>query len=99
LMRMPSGESTDAHRIAGEYRSESTGTALTILRLGPGLRMNTAGSFGSNTYELECLATDVWRARSISPRARDAVLTFGSGDGSCRFSSERTRALHFQRVA
>jgi len=96
--------SADVSSIAGHYRSDSTGSRVSI-ELGPdGPRLVTAGPFGSTAYWLECLSEGTWRARCPRVDYLGGVLSFDRdcdrGSSGFRFFSslQRMRGLRFQRA-
>jgi hypothetical protein len=83
--------------IAGLYRSESTGTQVSISHFDEGWQLKAVGRFGAADFRLEQLAGSVWRARSIGAMPWGGVLAFEHDGDAFRFSNYRTRALVFRR--
>jgi D-aminopeptidase len=84
--------------ISGKYRADSTGTEATISETTDGARLRMSGRFGAVLYDLECLASGIWRARS--PRAvipPGGVLAFDPT--GFRYSTSQTWGLSFRRCA
>jgi hypothetical protein len=96
LVLVPPVKAHDIAPIAGRYRSESTGTQLTILEGENGPRLISAGRFGSTEFTLECLAHGIWRAKS-PPLGWGGILVFDRDNAGLRFSSSRIRMLSFRR--
>jgi hypothetical protein len=97
LAREVSVPTADVSAIAGRYGSDTTGTEALIVATDEGPRLKTTGRFGSVVFQLERLAQDLWRARSMTYRYFGGVLSFEAG--RFYFSAERTRALAFNRRA
>jgi hypothetical protein len=89
----------DVDAIAGQYRSETTGTDATIAGTNDAARLTTVGRFGSAEFTLECLADRIWRAASTSAMPWGGTVLFDDDGGGFRFSSSRTPALRFRRCA
>jgi D-aminopeptidase len=99
LVRVPAAGLPDAAAIAGRYRSESTGSEVTIVVVDSAARMTTAGRFGSAGYHLEPLADGIWQAsapRAIIPPG--GVLAFDADGRGFGYSTSQTWALPFRRV-
>jgi CubicO group peptidase (beta-lactamase class C family) len=94
LVRQPSLERSPIASIVGCYRSNSTGTEATI---DANHLMRTMGRFGSANFALECLAENIWRAKSLSAMPWGGVLTFNRSGHQFVWSTFRTRELIFQR--
>ncbi len=98
LSSVPTGEISDPRPIAGRYRSESTGTDITIRSEQDQQWLTSSGRFGSVTYPLECVADGIWRARPVGAWTRGGgILSFDSDGMSFRLSRPRSRPLRFQR--
>jgi D-aminopeptidase len=86
--------------IQGRYWSDSTRTDACVVDTAEGLRLRTAGRFGSAEYRLECLATGIWHAKALGVRARyGGILSFDPDGQAFAFSTFLTRALPFRRIA
>ena len=96
LVLVPPVETPDTGAIAGRYRSELTGTQLTILEGEGGATMSSVGRFGSAQFTLECLAQGTWRATNPAT-AYGIILLFDGNNAGLRVSSVRTRMLPFRR--
>jgi D-aminopeptidase len=94
LFRVPAVLNPDQSAISGRYRSEGTGTDVTI-REG---NMLTVGRFGRMRYGLECVAQNIWRATSLSELTPflGGLLSFDKA--GFYFWSYCARALPFRRV-
>ena len=94
-------QTPDVRAIEGHYRSESTGTQLTILGDEGGPRLNSIGRFGSVKFPLECLGQDIWRAKPAIPALAgyNAILLFDRNHTELRVSSGRNRMQRFRRCA
>jgi D-aminopeptidase len=99
LIAVRPAEHIDPGAITGRYRSDTTGTEVTICENEGSLRLRTAGRFGSTQYRLENLAENIWRARSGTAIPWDGILSFDGRGGTFRFGTLRTSALAFRRVA
>jgi D-aminopeptidase len=100
LVRVPAGGKADAASIVGRYRSAATATDATILDTSEGVRLRTAGRFGSVDFGLECLAEGIWRARVLSGGVilpPNSILSFHDNGAGFRYSNILTRALPFRR--
>jgi CubicO group peptidase (beta-lactamase class C family) len=97
LPRRPPAKRPEVEAIAGRYCSDATHTEAVISEADDGPRLMTVGRFGSATYQLECLAEDIWRATSKRYKYFGGILSFESGNSGFRFSSHRTWALPFRR--
>ena len=64
---VPPVQTPDVRAIEGHYRSEPTGTQLTILDDEGGPWLNPIDRFGSVKFPLECLGQDSRRAKSTIP--------------------------------
>jgi D-aminopeptidase len=98
LVREKSPIMTRTNEIIGRFCSETTGTEAVISDGGGSPCLTTLGRFGSVLYRLECLAEDIWRAKSRRLEFLGGVLSFCRDRGAFRFSSGRTKALIFRRV-
>lgn len=98
LLPVPPAAEPDVRAIAGRYRSKTTGIEATIVETGSGVRLGTAGRFGSAAFALECLGEGLWRSRATGPVPWGGVLVFDAAAATFRFSSLSTRALSFSRV-
>jgi hypothetical protein len=99
ILVRPAGR-TDPRAFVGRYRSDSTDTNATVTATDAGLSLRTTGRFGGVTYDLECLAENIWRASS--PRAvipPGGVLSFADDCGSFHYSTSQTRPLAFRRCS
>lgn len=84
--------------IAGTYRAHTIGTEARIFEAEAGPRLRTIGRFGMAEFTLECLASNVWRARTTGPRAQyGGILSFDSQNGF-QFSNASLRSLPFRRI-
>jgi D-aminopeptidase len=88
-----------AHRIAGRYRSQTSGVEMVIEESGAGVSLTAIGRFGSVQYRCEPLAEHIWQARYNGPTPWGGKLSFDSDTMSFRYFSFRTRGLVFRRVA
>jgi CubicO group peptidase (beta-lactamase class C family) len=88
----------DVAQIAGTYRSQPTGTTLTISGESESPRLHSTGRFGSAAYRLECLGEGLWRARSEDPMAWGGILAFDAAGIELRFTTVRNWNLIFRRV-
>ena len=91
-------EGADVGPIAGHYRSDSTGTVVTIYPTNDGASMKSVGQFGAVEYRLRCLTDCVWRSGSGGWVPWAGLLTFDRDNGAFRFSNFHNRALYFRRV-
>jgi D-aminopeptidase len=87
----------DVSAIAGHYRSDATGTVATIVLTEAGPRLTTAGRFGSAVFDLECVATDIWRTKPAGLAFLGGLLCFDRNATSFHFSNYQTRPLPFRR--
>jgi len=87
----------DASRIAGRYRSDTTGTEVHIA----GALMRTMGRFGASEHELQCLAEGVWRSTNVNKMMAppSGFVSFPADYDGFEFTNMLTRALKFRRVA
>jgi D-aminopeptidase len=92
LRPMPQG---DARRIAGRYRSGTTGAEVIVAENG---ELQTIGRFGSAFYRLESLAADLWRGRQEGATPVDAILSFEDDARVLLFSGGCMRPMTFRRV-
>jgi len=88
----------DADVIAGRYRSEAIGTTATVSMTDAGPRLTTVGRFGSAVFDLECIASGIWRTKPAKLPFLGGLLSFDRAAGTFRFSNYQTRALVFQRI-
>lgn len=98
LERVPPALTGEITSIEGVYRADAIAIDARISNTPNGLRMFAAGPFGSMDYRLECLSAGIWRARSIKPTARDAIISFDREGGGLRFSNDRTWNLELRRA-
>jgi len=84
--------------IAGRYRSEAIGTTATVSMTDAGPRLTTVGRFGSAVFDLECIASGIWRTKPAKLPFLGGLLSFDRAAGTFRFSNYQTRALVFQRI-
>ena len=84
--------------ITGRYRSDSTGTEVTIYSAEDRASMMSVGRFGSIEYRLRYLTDGIWRSTSKSWIPWAGLLSFDSDDSGFHFTNLRTRALHFRRT-
>lgn len=100
LLRQGPPSRPDVAAIAGTYRSMTTGTEATVREIDGIGTLTTAGRFGTRVYPLECIADRIWRAKrtQVSPPT-GGILVFDHDGSGFRFSSYRTLALPFARVA
>lgn len=104
LVALEPAEKTDLSAIVGRYRSDTTGTELTIRESDGDLQLVAIGRFGSVIYDnLNCLADNVWLVRSTNELERwlggSGILSFDAQ--GVTFSSYATlgpRGVRFQRV-
>jgi len=90
----------DDDAIQGTYRSAVADIQATIIAARSGPQLCTFTHFGTATFELECLADHIWRARPTGPIPwGGGVLVFDGEGTGFQFWSNRTRALNFQRCA
>ncbi|HWK74458.1 MAG TPA: serine hydrolase domain-containing protein [Povalibacter sp.] len=90
----------DDETILGSYRSSITDIQATITAVRSGPQLCTFTRFGTATFELQCLADRIWRAKPTGPIPwGGGVLVFDDEGTGFRFWSNRTRALIFQRNA
>jgi hypothetical protein len=92
-------KSADVAPIVGHYRSNIAGLEAHISVSGEGAELSTQGPFGSAKFALTPLLEGVWRAQSANTLMLSGILSFPESQGSFRFSSGRTRALFFRRIA
>jgi D-aminopeptidase len=100
LTRAREASASDGAEIIGRYRAEATGIEATIAGAKTDLRLVTAGAFGSVTYQLECIAENIWRAKTASATRigfLGGVLAFDGTKESFLFSSYLTWSLTFRR--
>ena len=87
-----------ASALIGCYYAEDIGTELSVFEDSKGLRMKSSGPFGSITYNLECLAEGIWKARSDCPVYTQGVIFTQDRDGqTLRLCTYQTWSLPFQR--
>jgi D-aminopeptidase len=98
LLAVKPTETASAVLIGGRFRSLVTGTEVTIEKEGS-WRMRTVGRFGSVEFNLEPLSDRIWRARTPRLAPAGGVLSFDADLAAFRFSTSRTRALPFRRIA
>lgn len=84
--------------IAGGYRAHTIGTEANVFETEAGPRLRTVGRFGTSEFTLECLASNVWRARATGPRAQYGGILSFNGDKGFHFSNGSLRSLLFQRL-
>lgn len=92
-------EKKSAGHFIGRYRHRATKTELRIFAAAEGPRMHTEGRFGSADFTLECLAQNIWRARSTTPMSWGGFLVFSEDASGFQYTTLRTRALPFDRCA
>jgi CubicO group peptidase (beta-lactamase class C family) len=91
-------EAGSTARIGGRFRSLTTSTEVTIDNKGsPSMR--AVGRFGSMDFTLEHLAGRIWRARTQCLAPGGGILSFDEDLAGFRFSTSRTIALPFWRIA
>jgi CubicO group peptidase (beta-lactamase class C family) len=90
-------ERKSAGHFVGRYRHDATRTELTIFAAAEGVRMHTEGRFGSADFTLECLAENIWRARSTTSMSWGGFLVFSEDASGLQYTTLRTRALPFDR--
>src|SRR5947199_294178 len=66
LIAVTAPQSSHEGLIVGRYRSESTGTAITISGLDNRFELSATGRFGAVRYDLEHLSGAIWRAKSAN---------------------------------
>lgn len=98
LLRVVSESRIMPDAVLGRYRSESTGTEAEIYASETGACLRTVGRFGCKTFDLECLARGTWHARSQLPWM-GGIVSFDDDCRAFRFTTARTWALPFRRVA
>jgi D-aminopeptidase len=102
LVRVSTAGGADACAIAGRYRSDTTGSEVTIFDTVEGPRMRTTGRFGAALFSLQRLAATLWRARAIGGGVilpPSSVLSFNAESSEFRYSNSLTRNLQFRRCA
>ena len=100
LNSVPPVDVSDAEAIVGCYRSEATGTQLTILKGDDGPRLSSGGRFGSNQFTLYCLGRRIWQAKPLNiANLGGGILLFDGDYAAVRFSSDRTWMLPFRRCS
>jgi hypothetical protein len=90
-------QSPDVAAIAGKYRSDPTGTEVTISNTDDGARLHAVGRFGSQSCSLECLGAGIWRTKSKDAMPWGGTLVLDSDGGAFRYSTGSTWALPFRR--
>lgn len=88
---------SDVASVAGHYRSAAIKADVEI---GPSLmsaQLVMRGQFGSLTYNLECLAERIWRAKSTIALPLGGILTFTQDAAEFYFRTARTLGLTFRR--
>lgn len=95
---LTAAECDESTLITGCFDSLETRTRTSIGRGSAGVRWQTTGAFGSASYELICLGSRVWRARTHSAMPWGGVLTFDRNYRGFGFSNYRTRGLAFRRA-
>jgi CubicO group peptidase (beta-lactamase class C family) len=98
LERLPQPEFDEAVTRLGEYRSESIATQATISAIEGTVQLTTVGRFGCATYQLEPIASNIWRARQRTAMLWGGILAFDLPAGGFRFSGYTNRLLPFERV-
>ncbi len=98
LLRQPPADPADVTGIVGRYWMATIDCEALIYNTPDGARLVTSSRFGGAEFTLECVAVDIWRARTTGPRAYSAVLTF-QNDRTFLFSTPSLRSLPFRRVA
>jgi len=88
----------NAEIIGGRYRSDGIGTTATVSHTDAGPRLTTVGRFGTAVFDLECIATGIWRTRPARLPFLGGLLSFDPNATCFRFSNYQTRDLVFQRV-
>lgn len=91
-------DNANAQPIEGRYRSDSTGTEVTIHSTDKDASMKSVGRFGTVDYRLQCLTDGVWRSSSFGYAPWSGVLVFERDNQTFRYSNLRTRGLHFGRI-
>lgn len=99
LERLPSGNDLTTEEVTGRYRSDTTGTEVTILHTLEGLRLHSSGRFGGAQYKLDSVARGVYRCRSVDVFPWGGILLFDRDGARFRFSSYQTWALSFRRLS
>jgi D-aminopeptidase len=91
----------DAEIIVGRYRSDTTGTELTISAAGEGARMSSKGRFGTAVHDLECLTEGIWESTAVEKFSLPmfGMLRFDNDYNVLSFSNYLTRNLRFRRSA
>ena len=86
--------------VAGTYRSDTTGTQLTISSGSGGVEMRSTGRFGAALHHLECLAEDIWQTRPdnevVLPQS--GLLSFDDSGRQLFFTNAMNRKLRFRRI-
>jgi D-aminopeptidase len=98
LVAVKSDRTASAPPLAGRFESAATGTEVTIEK-GGSWQMRAVGRFGSMDFELERLSDRIWRARTRRLVPAGGVLSFDADLAGFRFSTSRTIALPFRRIA
>jgi D-aminopeptidase len=95
LVRVPPTSKVDGQAVVGRYRSDSTGTDVTIDHGATGFKMTSSGRFGSKEFALESLAEGIWQAKpkDFAP----GILTFTRYSRGFDYSDPFTRSLPFRR--
>ena len=100
LVPVEPAERSDPAAIVGRYRSDATGTEVTVSRTPEGVQLHSFGRFGSTESTLECITDGIWRASTtgmvIPPWA---TLSFDGPRVGFNFTNFTTRSLPFRRIA
>lgn len=98
LVRQKPAKDADMRAVVGRYRSDTTGSEVTISETADGPRMRAVGRFGSAELGLECLADGIWRTQRVALGFIGGLLLFDGNGAALRFSNCLTRSLPFRRV-
>lgn len=100
LQPLPPGRESDATAIDGLFWSAASDTTVTIGRAAHGAGLSARGRWGSVSYQLECLADGVWKAKAPGAIPWSGMLVFDPDKAAFRFSNNAcTRRLTFRRQA
>ena len=99
LARDETGPDANFEELVGLYRSDTTGTEVTLARTAGGAnRCQSRGRFGSVEYRMEPVCRGVWRARPTGALPwLGGWLLFDPQHRGFEFTSLRTWALPFRR--
>jgi D-aminopeptidase len=88
----------ESDEIIGRYHSEGVGVDATVTSTAQGPLLLTSTRFGTARFQLEPVASHIWRAVSLGPMKWDGMLVFEREHQEFRFSTLRTRGLRFCRL-